>query len=87
MCLLAGLLLIEALLVGVLLLVVLLAIEGEMVLAEFEFLEKKERIPPELEIPEEEGELPLFGALFVPWYSWHLFSSASWTGGHRHLCF
>jgi len=80
-------LLIEALLVGVLLLVVLLAIEGEMVLAESVFLEKKERIPPELEIPEEEGELPLSGAFFVPWYSWHLFSSAGWTGGHRHLCF
>jgi len=80
-------LLIETLLVGVLLLVVLLAIEGEMVLAKSVFLEKKERIPPELEIPEEEGELPLSGALFVPWYSWHLFSSTGWTGGHRHLCF
>jgi hypothetical protein len=85
MCLLAGVPLIEVLLVGVLLLVVLLAIEGEMVLAESVFLEKKERIPPELEIPEEEGELPLSGALFVPWYSWHLFSFAGWTGGHRHL--
>jgi len=40
-----------------------------MVLAESVFLEKKERIPPELEIPEEEGELPLSGALFVLWYS------------------
>jgi len=86
MCLLAGVLLIEVLLVGVLPLVVLLAVEGEMVLAESLFLEK-EGIPPELEIPEEEGELLLSGALFVSWYSWHLFSSVGWTGGHRHLCF
>ena len=47
MCLLAGVLLIEVLLVGVLPLVVLLAIEGEMVLAESLFLEEKEKIPPE----------------------------------------
>jgi len=66
---------------------VLLAVEGEMVLAVSVFLEKKERIPPELEIPEEEGELLLSSALFVLWYSWHLFFSAGWTGGHRHLCF
>jgi len=79
--------LVGALLVGILPFVVLLAVEGEMVLAKSVFLEKKERIPPELEIPEEEGELPLSGTLFVLWYSWHLFSSASWTGGHRHLCF
>jgi hypothetical protein len=87
MCLLAEVLLVGALLVGVLPLVVLLAFEGEMILAVSVFLEKKERIPPELEIPEEEGELLLSGALFVLWYSWHLFSSAGWTGGHRHLCF
>jgi hypothetical protein len=68
-------------------LVALLAVEEEMVLAESVFLEEKEKIPPELEIPEEEGELPLSGALFVLWYSWHLFSSAGWTGGHQHLCF
>jgi len=53
-------LLIEVLLVEFLPLVVLLAVEGEMVLAESLFLEKKERIPPELEIPKEEGELLLF---------------------------
>jgi len=87
MCLLAEVPLVGALLVGVLLFVVLLVVEGEMILAESVFLEKKERIPPELEIPEEEGELPLSGALFVLWYSWHLFSSAGWTGGHWHLCF
>jgi len=86
MCLLAEVFLVEALLVGVLPLVVLLALEGEMALVAFGLLEK-EKIPPELEIPEEEGELLLSGALVVLWYSWHLFSSAGWTGGHRHLCF
>ena len=40
-------LLIEVLLAGALPLVVLLAVEGEMVLAESLFLEEKERIPPE----------------------------------------
>ena len=85
MCLLAGVLLIEVLLAGVLPLAVLLAVDGEMVLAESLFLGEKERIPPEWEIPEEEEELPLSGALFLPWYSWHPFSSAGWTGGHRHL--
>jgi len=33
---------------------VLLAAEGEMVLVVSVFLEKKEKIPPELEIPREE---------------------------------
>jgi len=63
MCLLAEVFLVGALLVGVLLLVVLLAVEGEMVLVVSVFL-GKERIPPELEIPEEE-ELPLSSAWFV----------------------
>ena len=85
-------LLAEALLAGillgeVLLFEVLLAAEGEMVLAVSALLEKKERIPPELEIPEEVGALLLSGALFVLWYSWHLFSFADWTGGHRYFCF
>jgi len=57
-----------------------LAVEGEMVPAVSVFLEK-ERIPPKLEIPEEEGALLLSGALFVLWYTWHLFFSAGWTGG------
>ena len=83
----AEVLLVEALLDGVLPLVVLLASEGEMALVAFGLLGRKEKIPPELEIPEEEGELPLSGALFVLWYSWHLFSSADGIGGHRHLCF
>ena len=85
-------LLAEALLAGVLLggvlpLEVFLAAEREMVLVVSVFLEKKEKIPPELEIPEEEEVLLLSGALFALWYSWHLFSSADWTGGHRRLCF
>jgi len=87
MCLLAGVLLIGVLLAGVLPLVVLLAVEEEMVLAESLFLGEKERIPPEWEIPEEEEELLLSGASPVLWYSWHPFSFAGWIGGHRHLCF
>ena len=86
MYLLAEVLLVEVLLVGVLPLVLLLALEREMVLVVSVFLEKKERIPPGLEIPEEE-ELLLSGALSVLWYSWYLFSSAGWTGGHWHLYF
>ena len=61
-------LLVEALLVGVLPLVVLLALEGKMTLVASGLLEKKEKIPPKLEIPEEEGELLLSGALPVLWY-------------------
>ena len=80
MRLLAGVLLIEVLLAGVLPLAVLPVVEGEMVLAESLFLGEKEKIPSEWEIPEEEEELPLSGALCVPWYSWHLFSFAGWTG-------
>ena len=71
----------EALLFGV------LPVAEEMVLVVSGLLEKKEKIPPELEIPEEEEVLLLSGALFALWYSWHLFSSADWTGGHRCLCF
>jgi len=66
---------------------VFLAAENEMVLAVFVFLEKKEKILLELEIPGEEEALLLSDALFVLWYSWHLSSSVDWTGGHRHLCF
>jgi len=81
MCLLA-----EVPLAGVLLRGVLLVAE-EKVSAVSELLEKKEKIPPGLEILGEEKALLFFGALLVIWYSWHLFSSADWTGGHRHLCF
>jgi hypothetical protein len=87
MCLLAEVLLVEALLVGILPLVVLLALEGEMALVAFGLLGRKERILPELGILEEEKALLLFGALLVLWCSWHPFSSVDWTGGHRHFCF
>jgi hypothetical protein len=59
-------LLTEVLLAGVLPSVVLPALVGETVLAVSGLLEKKEKTPPELETPEEEGELPLSGALFQP---------------------
>ena len=65
----------------------LLVAEKEVVPAVSELLEKKEKIPPGLEMLEEEKALLFFGALLVIWYSWHLFSSADWAGGHRHLCF
>ena len=87
MCLLVGVLLAEVLLVGVLPLVVFLALVGKRVLVAFELLEKKGKTPPGLEIPKEEEELLLSDAWFVPWYSWHLFFSAGWNGGHRHLGF
>ena len=76
MCLLVEVLLVEALLVGVLPLVVLLALEVEMALVASGLLEEKEKILPGLEIPGEEKALLRFGALLVPLYSWHLFSSA-----------
>jgi len=79
-------LLAEVLFAEVLPLVVLLAVEEKMVLAESLFLEEKEKIPPGWEIPEKEKELPLSGASIAPWYLWCLFSSADWTGGHRHFC-
>jgi len=58
-------LLFEVLPAGVLPSVVLPALGGEMVLAVSGLLEKRERTPPELEIPEEE-DLPPSGALFQP---------------------
>jgi len=82
MCLSAG-----VLLAGVLPPRVPLAAEGEMILAVSVLLEKKEKIPLGLEIPEEERALLLSGALLVLWCSWHPFSSADWTGGHRYFCF
>jgi len=65
MCLRAEVLLTGALLVGVLPLGVLLAAEREMVLVVSVFLEKREKILPELEIPGEEKVLLSFGALLV----------------------
>ena len=59
-------LLFEVLPAGVLPSVVLPALVGEMMLAVSGLLEKKGKIPPGLETPEEEEELPLSGALFQP---------------------
>jgi len=87
MCLKAEALLNEVPLVGVLPLEVLLADEGEMVPAASVFLERREKILPGLEILGEEKALLLVGVLLVLWYSWHLSSSAGWTGGHRHFYF
>ena len=61
-------------LAGVLLRGVLLVAE-EKVSAVSELLEKKEKIPPRLEILGEEKALLFFDALLVIWYSWHLSSS------------
>jgi len=80
-------LLAEVLLVEVLPPVVLLALVGKVVLVASGLLEKKGKTPPGLEIPEEEGELLLSGALPVLWYLWYSFSFAGWTGEHRYLCF
>jgi len=81
MCLLA-----EVPLAGVLLHEVLLVAE-EKVSTVSELLEKREKIPLELEILGEEKALLFFGALLLIWYSWYLFSLAEWTGGHRQLYF
>jgi len=75
MCLLAKVLLTGALLVEVLPLGVFLVAKKEMVLAVSVFLEKREKSLPGLEILGEEEALLLFGALLVPWYYWHPFSS------------
>jgi len=87
MCPLAEELLAGVLLVGILPFGGLLATEEEMVLVADGILERKEKTPLELETLGEEKVLLSSDALFVLWYSWHLFSSADWTGGHRHLCF
>jgi len=63
-------LLFEVLPAGVLPSVVLPALVEEMVFAASGLPEKKGKTPPELETPEEEGELPLSGVSFQPWYSW-----------------
>jgi len=80
-------LLAEVPLAGAIPLGILLVIEGEMESVESGFLEKKGMTLLGLEILGEEKALLFFGTLLVIWYSWHLFSSADWTGGHRHLCF
>jgi hypothetical protein len=77
----------EVPLVGILLRELLPAAEREMVPVASGLLEKREKIPLELETLGEEEVLLSSGALLVIWCSWSLSSSPGWTGGHRHLCF
>jgi len=80
-------LLAEVPLAGVLPLGVLLVTEGEMESAESGFLQKKGMILLGFEILGEEKASLFFGVLLVIWYSWNLFSSVDWTGGHRQSYF
>jgi len=70
------------LLAEVLLFGFLLVVEEEMVLVVSGLLEKKGMILLGSEILGEEKVLLFSGALLVIWYSWNLFSSVDWTGGH-----
>jgi len=65
----------EVLLAKVFLAGALLVVEGEMVLAVSELLEKKGMILLGSETLGEEEALLFFGASLVIWYSWNLFSS------------
>ena len=62
----------------------LTAAEEAMVLVASGLLERREKIPLELETLGEEEVLLSSGTLFVIWCSWSLSSSPGWTGGHRH---
>ena len=62
---------------------VLLVVEGEMVLAVSELLEKREMILQGLVTLEEEEALLFSDASLVTWYSWDPFSLLGWTGGHQ----
>jgi len=75
------------LLAGVLLFGFLLVVEEETVLVVSELLEEKEMILLGSEILGEEKALLFSGASLVIWYSWSLFSSVDWTGGHRQSYF
>jgi len=75
------------LLAGVLPFEVLLVAEEEMVLVVSELLEKKGMILLGSETLGEEDALLFSGASLVIWYSWNLFSSVDWTGGHRQSYF
>jgi len=75
-------LLARVLLAEVLLFGVLLVAEEEMMLVVSQLLEKREMIPPGSATLEEEALL-FSDASLVFWYSWSLFSSVGWTGGHR----
>jgi len=80
-------LLAEVPLAGVLLRELLPAAEEEMVLVASGFLERKEKIPLELETLGAGEVLLSSDALLVIWCSWSLSTSPGWTRGHRHLCF
>jgi len=75
------------LLAGVLPFEVLLVAEEEMVLVVSELLEKKGMILLGSETLGEEEALLFSGASLVIWYSWKLFSSVDWTGGHQQSYF
>ena len=77
----------EVLLAEVLLARTLLVVEGEMVLAVSGLLEKKGMILLGSETLEVEEALLFSDASLVIWYSWNLFSSVDWTGGHRQSYF
>jgi hypothetical protein len=87
MFLLAEVLLAEVLLAGVLLFGFLLVVEEETVLVVSGLLEEKGMILLGSEILGEEKALLFSSALLVIWYSWNLFSSVDWTGGHRQSYF
>ena len=80
-------LLAEVALAGALPLGVLLVAEEETVSTVSGLLEKKGMTLLESEILGEEKALLFSGALLVIWYSWNLFSSVDWTGGHRRSYF
>jgi len=80
-------LLAKVLLAGVLLFGVLLVAGEETVLVVSGLLEKRETIPPGSVTLEEGEALLFFGVSLVIWYSWNVFSSVDWTGGHRQSYF
>jgi len=73
----------EVLLAEVLLFGFLLMVEEETVLVVSGLLEKMEMSLLGSKILGEEKALLFSGALLAVWYSWNLFSSVDWTGGHR----
>ena len=81
------LLLAEVLLAGALPLEVFLVAEEEKEFAVSGLLEKKGMILLGSETLGEEEALLFSGASLVIWYSWNLFSSFDWTGGHRQSYF
>jgi len=77
----------EVLLAEVLQAGALLVVEGEMVLVVSGLLEKKGMILLGSETLGEEEALLFSGASLVIWYSWNIFSSVDWTGGHQQSYF